>query len=136
MKESLLLLRNYNKASCILGFGLSFAASTPPGPAVSLASPLRLCLAHRSRVHHTVMRAAIARVIRRPSSDPRHDGFCEPDQAHCCESTAPMPPAPATAPGHEKNQLVRSASHSTRWRYANAVATFITPGDPRCAESS
>src|SRR5262245_18693832 len=51
MKESLLLLRNYNKASCILGFGLSFAASTPPGPAVSLASPLRLCLAQRSRVH-------------------------------------------------------------------------------------
>ena len=31
MKESLLLLRNYNKASCIVGFGPSFAASTPQG---------------------------------------------------------------------------------------------------------
>src|SRR5262249_59631398 len=29
MKESLSLLRNYNKASCIVGFGLSFATSTP-----------------------------------------------------------------------------------------------------------
>ena len=102
MKESLSPLRNYNKASCILGFGPSFAASTPPGPAVSLASPLRLCLAQRSRVHHTRMVTAIARAIRRASNDPR-----------CCASTAPMPPAPATAPGHEKISL-SEAPHTRR----------------------